>query len=258
MPQVVELNIGHFLVGEAIVVGSRARAAHARADGRAAHGHCGAAERARDMILGLGNDLIDIRRIEEALERFGDRFVLRVFTKLSSAALTARRPARPPTPSASPPRRPARSALGTGCAVASTGCLWASSICHRDGDDRALAAPRSSSRASLRTAMRRASTDAHGRLPAGAGDRHHIGGPGEGRPQVAADPRPLGALARRQRACGKPPPHTFQRAGCTNRGLRLRRRRRVCTPTRTVYSGPASAARRRWRSGRMGGFGRHG
>ncbi len=32
------------------------------------------------MILGLGNDLIDIRRIERTLERFGDRFVRRIFT----------------------------------------------------------------------------------------------------------------------------------------------------------------------------------
>ena len=32
------------------------------------------------MILGLGNDLIDIRRIERTLERFGERFTKRVFT----------------------------------------------------------------------------------------------------------------------------------------------------------------------------------
>jgi len=32
------------------------------------------------MILGTGNDLIDIRRIEETLERFGSRFENRVFT----------------------------------------------------------------------------------------------------------------------------------------------------------------------------------
>lgn len=32
------------------------------------------------MILGLGNDLIDIRRIEATLERFGDRFTKRIFT----------------------------------------------------------------------------------------------------------------------------------------------------------------------------------
>ncbi len=32
------------------------------------------------MIIGIGNDLIDIRRIERTLERFGDRFVQRCFT----------------------------------------------------------------------------------------------------------------------------------------------------------------------------------
>ena len=32
------------------------------------------------MILGIGNDLIDIRRIEQAIERFGDRFLDRIFT----------------------------------------------------------------------------------------------------------------------------------------------------------------------------------
>ena len=34
------------------------------------------------MILGIGNDLIDIRRIEKTLARHGDRFLLRVFTEL--------------------------------------------------------------------------------------------------------------------------------------------------------------------------------
>jgi holo-[acyl-carrier protein] synthase len=33
------------------------------------------------MILGLGSDLIDIRRIERAIERFGDRFLDRIFTE---------------------------------------------------------------------------------------------------------------------------------------------------------------------------------
>jgi holo-[acyl-carrier protein] synthase len=32
------------------------------------------------MILGLGNDIIDIRRIERTLERYGERFLARVFT----------------------------------------------------------------------------------------------------------------------------------------------------------------------------------
>ena len=34
------------------------------------------------MILGLGSDLSDIRRIQNSLERFGDRFKERVFTEL--------------------------------------------------------------------------------------------------------------------------------------------------------------------------------
>ncbi len=34
------------------------------------------------MIIGLGSDLIDIRRIERTLDRFGERFVGRVFTEV--------------------------------------------------------------------------------------------------------------------------------------------------------------------------------
>ena len=37
------------------------------------------------MILGLGNDLIDIRRIEKTLARFGERFIDRVFTEVERA-----------------------------------------------------------------------------------------------------------------------------------------------------------------------------
>ncbi len=32
------------------------------------------------MILGLGNDIIDIRRVERTIERYGERFLTRVFT----------------------------------------------------------------------------------------------------------------------------------------------------------------------------------
>jgi len=32
------------------------------------------------MILGLGNDIIDIRRVEKTIERYGERFLSRVFT----------------------------------------------------------------------------------------------------------------------------------------------------------------------------------
>ena len=34
------------------------------------------------MIIGIGSDLCDIRRIEQTLERFGERFTHRVFTEL--------------------------------------------------------------------------------------------------------------------------------------------------------------------------------
>ena len=32
------------------------------------------------MIIGIGNDIIDIRRIEKTIERFGDKFIQRIFT----------------------------------------------------------------------------------------------------------------------------------------------------------------------------------
>ena len=32
------------------------------------------------MILGIGSDMIDIRRIEQVIDRFGDRFLDRIFT----------------------------------------------------------------------------------------------------------------------------------------------------------------------------------
>ncbi len=37
------------------------------------------------MILGLGADLCDIRRVEKVMSRFGDRFLQRVFTETERA-----------------------------------------------------------------------------------------------------------------------------------------------------------------------------
>ena len=37
------------------------------------------------MIFGIGNDMVDIRRIERALERHGERFTHRVFTETERA-----------------------------------------------------------------------------------------------------------------------------------------------------------------------------
>lgn len=43
------------------------------------------------MILGIGSDLIDIRRIEQTLERHGDRFIARVFTEIERARSECRK-----------------------------------------------------------------------------------------------------------------------------------------------------------------------
>lgn len=43
------------------------------------------------MILGMGSDLIDIRRIEKTLARFGDRFITRCFDQIEIAKAEQRR-----------------------------------------------------------------------------------------------------------------------------------------------------------------------
>jgi holo-[acyl-carrier protein] synthase len=44
------------------------------------------------MILGIGSDIVDVRRIERAVTRHGERFLLRIFTEVERA--TAERRAR--------------------------------------------------------------------------------------------------------------------------------------------------------------------
>ena len=43
------------------------------------------------MIIGLGSDLIDIRRIERTLGRFGERFVSRIYTDVERSKSEGRR-----------------------------------------------------------------------------------------------------------------------------------------------------------------------
>jgi holo-[acyl-carrier protein] synthase len=43
------------------------------------------------MIIGLGQDICDIRRIEKSLERFGERFTSRVFTETEQRTAERRR-----------------------------------------------------------------------------------------------------------------------------------------------------------------------
>ena len=42
------------------------------------------------MIVGIGSDLSDIRRVQKSLDRFGDRFVQRVFTEIERARSEAK------------------------------------------------------------------------------------------------------------------------------------------------------------------------
>ncbi|MGF7006131.1 holo-ACP synthase [Aminobacter sp. BE322] len=43
------------------------------------------------MIIGIGSDLVDIRRIEKSIERHGERFIQRVFTEAEQARAESRR-----------------------------------------------------------------------------------------------------------------------------------------------------------------------
>jgi holo-[acyl-carrier protein] synthase len=70
--------------------------------------------RRREMIIGIGNDLVDIRRVERTLGRFGDRFLAHVFTDLEKEKAQRR-----PNPAAALAQRFAAKeacskALGTG------------------------------------------------------------------------------------------------------------------------------------------------
>ena len=42
------------------------------------------------MIVGIGSDLSDIRRIQKSLDRFGERFTARVFTEIERARSEAK------------------------------------------------------------------------------------------------------------------------------------------------------------------------
>ncbi len=108
LPEIVELNIGHFMMGEAMFVGPRRGGAqHARGDGprpersRARHDHRHRLRPDRHHAAS-----------SKVIERHGERFLDRIFTAAERAQGGAPRQEREdggqPMPSASPPRRPAR------------------------------------------------------------------------------------------------------------------------------------------------------
>ena len=73
------------------------------------------------MILGLGSDLIDIRRIERTLERHGERFTARIFTEIERAKSDRRRERAASYAKRFAAKEACAKALGTGLA---RGVFW--------------------------------------------------------------------------------------------------------------------------------------
>lgn len=73
------------------------------------------------MIIGIGSDLIDIRRIEKALDRHGDRFKARVFTDLEQKKSESRKEKAASYAKRFAAKEACSKALGTGLAQ---GVFW--------------------------------------------------------------------------------------------------------------------------------------
>ncbi|WP_085906847.1 holo-ACP synthase [Kiloniella majae] len=76
------------------------------------------------MILGIGNDLVDIRRIEKSLAQFGDRFTNRIFTEEEKKRAASR-----PDPAATYAKR---FAVKEACAKALGTGLWRQGVLFTD------------------------------------------------------------------------------------------------------------------------------
>ena len=73
------------------------------------------------MIIGIGSDLIDIRRIERSLERYGERFIVRLFTDVERARSERRRARAASYAKRFAAKEACAKALGTGM---SRGVFW--------------------------------------------------------------------------------------------------------------------------------------
>jgi holo-[acyl-carrier protein] synthase len=73
------------------------------------------------MILGLGNDTVDIRRIERTIEKYGERFLNRIFTDIERAKSDGRRDRASSYAKRFAAKEACSKALGTGM---SAGVFW--------------------------------------------------------------------------------------------------------------------------------------
>ena len=85
------------------------------------------------MILGLGNDIIDIRRIEKTIERYGERFLARVFTDTERAKSDGRAGRAASYAKRFAAKEACAKALERGSGRACSGATWAWSTCARAG-----------------------------------------------------------------------------------------------------------------------------
>ncbi|MDP3898067.1 MAG: holo-ACP synthase [Mesorhizobium sp.] len=73
------------------------------------------------MIIGLGSDLIDIRRVQKSLDRFGERFTSRLFTEIEQAKSDRRKERAASYAKRFAAKEACSKALGTGL---SRGVFW--------------------------------------------------------------------------------------------------------------------------------------
>jgi holo-[acyl-carrier protein] synthase len=73
------------------------------------------------MIIGIGNDIIDIRRVEKVIERHGERFIERIFTPLEIRKSDRRRLRAASYAKRFAAKEACAKALGTGMAA---GVFW--------------------------------------------------------------------------------------------------------------------------------------
>lgn len=73
------------------------------------------------MIVGIGSDMIDIRRVERTIERYGDRFINRIYTDIEQSKSDRRRARAASYAKRFAAKEACAKALGTGL---SQGVFW--------------------------------------------------------------------------------------------------------------------------------------
>ncbi len=129
------------------------------------------------MILGSGNDLIDIRRIEKTIERHGERFLDRIYTDIERAKSDRRAQRAASYAKRFAAKEACAKALGTGL---NHGVYWRDmGVVNLPGGKPTMAADRRRpEKAGKNHAARPPGPDRpdhHGRFSAGPGHRHHFG-----------------------------------------------------------------------------------